>query len=138
MPGWNFLRFQKTGIRAYYPWLTEYEKDTNNWKKPPLPHHKNSVYKLVRLELSVNTKGQKFYEKLFGKNLKEEMTLSCGTKLHFKKSRNNGYKRIVLACRDLNRFSKYAKSTEQIIYHNRSAAFIKNPSGGWDIVVMEM
>ncbi|MCB0392044.1 MAG: hypothetical protein KDD58_12185 [Bdellovibrionales bacterium] len=137
LPGWNFLRFKKTGIRSYITWLTEYKKNPRIKRKTKAPIHKNTVYKLLKIELDLNIKGQFFYGKLFSKPLKQNIFLSCKTKINFKSAKTNSFKKIVLACRDLDKFHKYAKSAVHIKYEGETAAFIKNPSRGWDIIVVE-
>ncbi|MCB0355451.1 MAG: hypothetical protein KDD40_00500 [Bdellovibrionales bacterium] len=137
LPGWNFLNFKNTGIKSYYPWLTEYEKHPKRKRSLKAPKHKNTVYKLLKIELDVNKKGLIFYEKLFSQKIKDKTILSCNTELLYKKARSNSYKRVVLACRDLDKFHKVAKKADKINYEGQPAALIKNPAKGWDIVVVE-
>ena len=55
LPGWNFLSFANTGIRAFYPWFTEYEKRSKTKKRRGASTivHPNSVYGLYGVDFNL-------------------------------------------------------------------------------------
>ncbi len=137
LPGWNFLTFKNTGIKGYFPWVTEYEPHPKRKPVRKPGKHKNTVYRLLKIELDLNKNGIRFYERLFSKKIAGQMLLSCRTELSFRNSKTNSFKRVVLACKDLHKFRRVAKSVKDITYEGQSAALIENPSTGWDIVVLQ-
>lgn len=138
LPGWNFAHFSGSGIRSYYPWVTEYEP----WRKrKPVntKNHPNSVYAIEAVHLNVSPSASRFYSKLLGTRKKRgEFPLRGGVGLNLNPSRTNSFHIVVLKCKNLEAFEKKALPYRWSTYKGREAAVIRNPfQGSWDLWIIE-
>lgn len=143
LPGWNFLSFANTGIRSFYPWFTEYEQIPRKKKKTIKkfnPAHPNMVNNIHGLEIYVNEKGEKFFEKILGMKIKEEVILSNGFKIYFhKKSRSNKLSNIILESSNLETTKKYMPKEKNTIFRGSKGIVINNPclnNKMWNIIII--
>ena len=82
LPGWNFLSFSNTGIRAFYPWFTEYERRKK--KSIPTVVHPNSVYGLYGVDFNLTDKGENFFSSILSKRITDGMRLVNGNRFFFR------------------------------------------------------
>jgi hypothetical protein len=138
LPGWNFVFFPKHKSKIF-TWLTEYEySEKRKSLKGKDATHPNQVYKILALELDLNTVDLNLYTHLCGKPKKNEFLLNCGTPLKFTKAKNTRFRRIILATKDLKKLVKKFDWDELTNYEGSPGVLIKNPNPKlWDIVIVQ-
>jgi hypothetical protein len=136
LPGWNFLSFKKIGIRSFHPWMTEYEPYSKR-KIRKKPNHPNGVQGIKGFVFSVNHDGEKFFSTLLGKKLSKSIFLSCGTEVFFEKGKNNRFEKVILQAKSIKKVLREFDPDDEIEFHGKTSALIKNPSRGWDIVITD-
>lgn len=138
-PGWNFVNFKNTGIRGFYPWVTEYESTPEREKrlKKPLKKHRAGDLKVSAFHFQVNAKGLAFFERLLAKKILESVTLVCGTRLYFSKGRTNKLKTVVLESENfLKTVRAMERSRERNLKIEDDLIWIPNSDPrGWDLLI---
>lgn len=142
LPGWNFVNFTGTGVRAFYPWFTEYEPDPKRKKKRKKSQtHVNGVNRIIGAEFQISKTGERFFEILFGAKIKSEMTLPDGFKIYFhKNAKCNRHLANILATKSLRKTKSYMPKEMVTTFMGQEAIRITDPKGNsrmWDLIIIE-
>lgn len=137
LPGWNFLTFKRPQFKNLFPWFTEYEARPGRKRVPP-PSHPNTAQAICGIALSVRGADRPKLEKIFGKSLKNNEVRVGGISLFLEPGRSTKVTALIIKCKDLKRFMKFAKIRSVSLWQGKDAALIKNPTRGmWDVIAVE-
>lgn len=136
LPGWNFVNFKNTGIRSFYPWITEYEP--HPLRKPrKIKSHPNGVNKIIGFEFDMNPAGEKLFKIVCGKKRSNFLTLPCGTKFYFTPAPTTKLRSVILRSKNLKQFLKKYGADKEIEFQGNPAGLIKNPNERmWNIIII--
>jgi hypothetical protein len=135
-PGWNFLNFKNVGFRKLYPWITEYEVNPNyRGRRMPTQRHPNGVRRLLALEIEIDAKGARFFERLLGRKVDQPLRLPGGQKIYFTRGKQTRLRAIVLEADSTRRFKQF-KLQMNSEWRGRRACSIENPSGHWNLLLV--
>lgn len=139
LPGWNFLNFKNTGIRTFYPWITEYQSSpAGKVKVKNSFSHPNGVTHVIGHEFVINNAGEKFFGQILGTKIKDQITLSCGRVLYFKRGRTCYHSKVILKSKNMENTKLYIPNMKGIIFDDKEVLLISNPSPYkrmWDIII---
>ena len=137
LPGWNFITFSKPQFKNLYTWFTEYEPRSERKRLAVVPHP-NTALRVAGLELSVRTQDRPKIETIFGRKFDSDNINLGGINLFIQSARSTKLTTIIIECKSLKKFLKYAGDKAQITWRGKKAAMIKNPDRRmWNIIVIE-
>ena len=134
-PGWNFFIFRNLGFRTLFPWITEYEERPKAMRSRiiGIQKHRNSVRRLLALEIDVNSKARRFFARLLGPG--DTLQVPGGQKIFLRAANTTRLRAIVLEA-DSERHLKRFKFDGESEWRGRRARVIRNPSGQWDLFIV--
>lgn len=140
LPGWNFLSFQKTGVRTIYPWFTEYEPHPNRKSRKKSPKHANGITKIFGAEFNLNAQGEKLFSTILGAKLKPVMQLPCGFRMYFNFGyRTSHYKNVILQSKNLKKTKTFMPQAIESEFDQKPSLILKNPQKNkrmWDLIII--
>ncbi len=137
LPGWNFITFSKPQFKNLYTWFTEYDLRSERKQLAVLPHP-NTAFRVAGLELLLRGQDRPKMETIFGRKFDSENINLGGIHLFIQPARSTKLTNIIIECKNLKSFIKYAGDKSQTTWRGKKAAVIKNPDRRmWNIVVIE-
>lgn len=134
LPGWNFVSFKNLAFRTLPTYFIEYEPSPTR-KKRKAPNHPNGVHSIIAVELNVNAPGKSFFKKILDISSGDSRKHGS-TRFNLISAPRNEIHRVILKCKNIDKFIRRCDIDEEIEWNGKRAALIRNPAGLWDIVVI--